>query len=347
MDSKPIVTCHGDQVLFSKLRNFVVQGLPKEPVEWKRAYGRPRALKIEANFVPFNPDILPEEDDWSLPGRPLFHTYWLDCDLDRYKSEVKGEISDWLMNLKDDNINDWLIVIVVNDESKVKTKILRTSVYDKVKSDFCGKNSDRCIVLTEPLKFESKSTESWSALLTRMRVLLLQSYDTNVGHFEDHMRAERERRTEKGWNFCSYFLLQEELALMFEMLCLYEDALVQYDELDALFTQYVLNHAAGDTTPWLSTFTASQNQTWDGLCLSQPINITKRQLIKRCKASLLDFRNYLFSRQCALTFLLQQPWEVAQRSIPFMHNCINELKMLTIEMPPGATSCWVFISCLE
>ena len=47
------------------------------------------------------------------------------------------------MSLKEDNINDWLIVIVVNDESKVKTKILRMSVYDKVKSDFCGKNSDR------------------------------------------------------------------------------------------------------------------------------------------------------------------------------------------------------------
>jgi len=77
-------------------------------------------------------------------------------DLDRYKSEVKGEISDWLMNLKDDNINDWLIVIVVNDESKVKTKILRTSVYDKVKSDFCGKNSDRfdySIVLLYEIKY--------------------------------------------------------------------------------------------------------------------------------------------------------------------------------------------------
>lgn len=32
---------------------------------------------------------------------------------------------------------------------------------------------------------------------------------------------------------------------MFEMLGLYEDSLVQYDELDALFTQFVLNHAAG------------------------------------------------------------------------------------------------------
>jgi len=32
---------------------------------------------------------------------------------------------------------------------------------------------------------------------------------------------------------------------MYEMLGLHEDSLVQYDELDALFTQFVLNHAAG------------------------------------------------------------------------------------------------------
>ena len=59
------------------------------------------------------------------------------------------------------------------------------------------------------------------------------------------MRQQRERRQESGWTFNSYFLLQEELAFMFEMLGLYEDSLVQYDELDALFTQFVLNHAAG------------------------------------------------------------------------------------------------------
>jgi len=32
---------------------------------------------------------------------------------------------------------------------------------------------------------------------------------------------------------------------MYQMLGLYEDCLVQYDELDALFTQFVLNYAAG------------------------------------------------------------------------------------------------------
>ena len=59
------------------------------------------------------------------------------------------------------------------------------------------------------------------------------------------MREERERRQQPGWSFNAYFLLQEELAFMFEMLGLYEDALVQYDELDALFTQFVRNHSAG------------------------------------------------------------------------------------------------------
>ena len=59
------------------------------------------------------------------------------------------------------------------------------------------------------------------------------------------MREQRERRQERGWSFNAYFLLQEELAFMFEMLGLYDDALVQYDELDALFTQFILNHSAG------------------------------------------------------------------------------------------------------
>ena len=40
-------------------------------------------------------------------------------------------------------------------------------------------------------------------------------------------------------------MLQEELAFVLEMLGLFEEALVQYDELDALFTQFVLNSTVG------------------------------------------------------------------------------------------------------
>ena len=59
------------------------------------------------------------------------------------------------------------------------------------------------------------------------------------------MRAQRERRNSPNWNFCDYFLLQEELAFTYEMLGVYDEALVQYDELDALFTQFVLNSNVG------------------------------------------------------------------------------------------------------
>ena len=45
-----------------------------------RSYGRPaRTVQVEANFVPFNPDIIPTSEDWGLLGRPFFHTYWTDC----------------------------------------------------------------------------------------------------------------------------------------------------------------------------------------------------------------------------------------------------------------------------
>lgn len=50
---------------------------------------------------------------------------------------------------------------------------------------------------------------------------------------------------------------QEELAFVFEMLQQFEDALVQYDELDALFSQYVANSGAGGECPRLGSTSLS------------------------------------------------------------------------------------------
>ncbi len=39
---------------------------------------------------------------------------------------------------------------------------------------------------------------------------------------------------------------------------------------------------------------------------------------------------------------------MAQRSLGYLHNCINELSILEVTFTEeGATSCWVFASCLE
>lgn len=45
--------------------------------------------------------------------------------------------------------------------------------------------------------------------------------------------------------------LQEELAFMLEILGLKEDALIQYDELDAMFDQFIENHANGSRYSYL------------------------------------------------------------------------------------------------
>jgi len=64
-------------------------------------------------------------------------------DVDGYKASVKEDIAHWLTALKEKNAIDWLIVVIAGDDNRVKSKLLRNSVFDKVKDDFCKRYSDR------------------------------------------------------------------------------------------------------------------------------------------------------------------------------------------------------------
>lgn len=98
--------------------------------------------------------------------------------------------------------------------------------------------------------------------------------------------------------------------MVFEMLGLYDEALVQYDELDALFTQFVLNSCIGESPGWLANF-QKPIETWQGVCLTPNIPLKRRDLLKEGKATLIDFRTYLFQRQSAMLLLTCRPWEVS------------------------------------
>uniref|UniRef100_A0A4W3JL46 Trafficking protein particle complex subunit 10 n=1 Tax=Callorhinchus milii TaxID=7868 RepID=A0A4W3JL46_CALMI len=350
--SQPLLFCSGagDQTLFSSVYHILVQQLPREPMEWRRSYGRPpKMIHLEANFVQFKEELIPKEGNQALLTFPFLHVYWTDCcDTEVYKASTKDDITKWQNVLKSYSSSDWLIVVVESDtKKKNKTNILpRTSIVDKIRNDFCNKQSDRCVVLSDPLKDSARAQESWNGFFSKLRTLLLLSFTKNLGKFEDDMRSLREKRTEPGWSFCQYFMVQEELAFVFEMLQQYEDALVQYDELDALFTQYVLNYGAGEGATWLACF-CQPVRSWKGLVLRKPIDMEKRELIQRNQATLLGLRSYLFSRQCTLLLFLQRPWQVAQRALELLHNCIQELKLLEVSVPLGALDCWVFLSCLE
>lgn len=97
---------------------------------------------------------------------------------------------------------------------------------DKIRADFAPKQGlllvsihviyfidcywlgDRCISVINPGKPESRSADSWRGFVTRIRHLLLVAYARAVSRLEDHVRQQRERRNEPGWNFMQYFQLQ-------------------------------------------------------------------------------------------------------------------------------------------
>lgn len=73
-----------------------------------------------------------------------YYFFYLFQDLDIYKSTVKDDIDSWLKALRQRNINDWMIVLVETYDVKKTNKLIpRTTVLDKIRSDFATKLGDR------------------------------------------------------------------------------------------------------------------------------------------------------------------------------------------------------------
>jgi hypothetical protein len=133
-------------------------------------------------------------------------------DFDDYRNDVKERIGKWLKRIKESN-SDWFIVQVITQGSlkgnKPKLQLPRSSVFDKIKSDFGGgKANDRCIQLWEPSKHDvnPRSVESWLAFMSKLRQSILAAVDRNLRKFEDKVRNTRDKRTEAAWDFTNYFL---------------------------------------------------------------------------------------------------------------------------------------------
>lgn len=348
MTHKPIVTCAGDWNLFCTLEAPLVAAIPQDSCEWRRSYGRAtKSVYLEASFIKYNKDKVQAE--LNLLKKPIFHIYWTDCvDIEYYKTTLREDVEAWLKQLEKSGITDWMIVLVETYDIRKTNKLLpRTTVLDKIKGDFGAKQTeDRFISVINPIKSEARSAESWRALVAKVRHFVLVAYNKALIKFEEYMREQREKRNDPEWDFCKYFILQEQLAFVLEMLGLYDEALVQYDELDALFSQFVLNSNITESPKWLDTFKQPVT-TWQAVRLTTLVPQHLRDLIIKKKASLLDFRSYLFQRQSAMLLPSSKPWEIASRCLSTVHNTLVELQVLGASAVEGAAACWAQLACAE
>ncbi|VVD05938.1 unnamed protein product [Leptidea sinapis] len=348
MTNKPLITCAGDWNLFCTLEAPLVAAIPQDSCEWRRSYGRTtKFVYLDASFIKYNPDkVYPE---YNLLKRPIFHIYWTDCmDIEFYKTHLREDVETWFKQLEKNNIMDWMVVLVETYDIRKTNKLIpRTTVLDKIKGEFAIKHTeDRFISVINPIKSEARSADSWRGLIAKLRHFILVGYNKVLNKFEEYMREQRERRNDPEWDFCKYFILQEQLAFVLEMLGLYEESLVQYDELDALFSQFVLNSNITESPKWLDKF-KQPITSWQAIRLTAVVPQHLRELIIKQKASLLDFRSYLFQRQSAMLLLTYKPAEIASRCLSTVHNTQLELSLLNAQSIDGAPACWAHLACVE
>ncbi|XP_070498510.1 trafficking protein particle complex subunit 10 [Chironomus tepperi] len=354
MNLKPLISYSGDNILFKSIQTRIEQALPTDKIEWKRSYGRGTAknIKLEANFKTFESCKAQLESynsqNFDILKDPSLHIYISECnDVETYKGSLKEEIDSWLKQLTTYGISDWMILIVETiDMKKTKNILPRQSVLDKIRLDFGAKNADRCVSILNPLKFENKATESFRSMIQRIRHLILSAYNKNIIKFEEIIRARREERNNEDWNFITYFLLQEKLAFVLEMLTLYSDALVQYDELDAMLNLFIMNTMYGEKPKWMSTFEKPLNNLRGITMCKKDIKETRQKIIDN-SITIIELRNYVFQRQCTLLNSMEHQWEIAQRLFPFLFSTLREIDALRLETFMGTLSCWQFINCLE
>lgn len=338
--------------LFRSLEAHIVASIPLDTCEWKRSYGRPvKDVHLDASFQPFSAKLLEDykQGNWSILEHPVLHLYVTECnDVDTYKSTVKEDIDGWLKVLTSYGIVDWMILVVETiDVKKTKNILPRTTVLDKIRTDFASKHGDRCISVLNPMKFEMKATESYRCFLQRIRLLMLNGYNRNINKYEELIRANRETRNQDGWCFVKYFLLQEELAFVLEMLGLHSEALIQYDELDAMFSQFILNSVFGEKPKWLKIF-QKPFSSFHGITMNNRRMMKEvRMKIQEKSITLLEFRSYMFERQSIILNAAGKTSEIAERLLPFLFSTLSELDALKIEMIDGALDCWEFVCALE
>lgn len=316
-----------------------------------------------------------------LLGRPILHTYWADK-TDFEGDNQKSQFDDWIGQVQASTCTEWAIIIIEDGDFKFqlgtalfKSKLQSstnqanassssiasmsqtsstTSFLDRMKKGLStmfqnDTNSDRWMTLVNQERSgDNKAQESYANFLRKFRNIIMASFSKQIELFEEQLRVQREMRNNKSWNFFSYFSMQEELAFAFEFLTLFDEALVQYDLLDALYTEYISSPSFNSRDePLYKQWTSSES--WQGLCLDMHSSHSEelRKRIVDKKASLLDLRNYLFAKQCDLMLMQNQPWRVAASASLFLQNCIREHESLKINVIPGALTCWSFISALE
>lgn len=271
-----------------------------------------------------------------LLGRPILHTYWADK-TDLEGANQKSQFDDWIGQVQASSCTEWAIIIIEDGESASFLDRMKKAIRQRIGQS----DSDRWLTL------RNQDESSYKNFILRFRNILMASFSKQIELFEEQLRVQREMRFDEDFDFFSYLSMQEELANAFEFLTLYDEALVQYDLLDALFTEYI-SSPAFKKDPLFDKWT--KFNIWPGLCLNLKSSHQKnlKRKIAEKNVGLLEMKNYIFAKQCDFWFCLNQPWQVTSKAEKWLQDCICEhVNLNIVPLSSPQLTCWSYISALE
>ncbi|KAJ3010784.1 hypothetical protein HKX48_007205 [Thoreauomyces humboldtii] len=328
--------------------------LPLRNVSWQNPLGFSKGSSSSARVIDtldvdlkkYVPEMFPRVMPGTLYHSPYFlHLYLVSTDdTELYKGVVRKQIQEWLNVVANKKNQEWLIVYLNKADTKGKTKgflgVGASSVFDKVKSDFNFKK-ERCIRMklqNDP----SKDAEAWAELLSHLKEGVTSSLNQQIVQYDEDTRRFDQQRLMPGWNYCQYFVMKEGLAYTFEFMNLIDEALLQYDELEASFFQTLSEQGA----PWFAKFggTDPEDDSADILNLKRK---PYRNMIMQNTVSIFDFRVYLFARQCQLLFRMGYAVDICQRAKAFINQFARNIQENEVSLHRLFRPTWVYSACMS
>ncbi|TIC19293.1 hypothetical protein E3Q12_04271 [Wallemia mellicola] len=275
---------------------------------------------------------------------PFMHLLFIQCeDPDYYKSTLKDQIKEWIQLVSSKKHQEWLIVLISNSLSTKSNNLfkIKNSTLNKLKMDF---NNQRCIQINRLGVNGIEDPNCWDPLIDKLKELTYIGFNTNI-----QMRLQDVEKSENqinlpGWNFCTFFILKESIALSYIGINLYNEALQIYSQLEQLFHHRLVDNSV-----------ISQFADFGGLGDSDDsgdlLSTTKkpyRQMMLSNSISIFDFRLYLFACQAKiLGDLLGNIEQVATQSLEFINSFGQTIVSHSKDLKMNFLQYWKFTSSMS
>ncbi|GAA5902878.1 transport protein particle complex II subunit TRS130 [Sporobolomyces salmoneus] len=328
---------------YESVKKDVERQLPLRNLHWVRRNAANRSIRTVNDL---QVDLKPLKDfpatGGSLLERPYLNLLFVVCDDNEvYRATIRSQIREWLDGVIHKQHQEWLIVHVTSTKSGgAKFYQRKSGIVDKIKADFNTGKKDRCIQVAQGASSEDPT--AWAEFSNKMKEGIISTFDSNVTLYEENVRKADSQRQLEGWHFLPFFLQKESLAESFEAMTLYEEALIQYDELEASFFQNLKEHRIS----WINNVGGLETGD-DASPLLSTSNKPYRRLIDAGTISVFDFRIYLFARQAEMLFHLGRTVEAAKRGAYFVSTFARTLRENQALLGQNFVESWTYSACLN